>query len=242
MRKVVFALNVLIAVSVGLSFFSCGSDDSSSSPTPEPIKPKVDTPQVSYGSFFDSRDNKYYPTVTFNSKEWMAKNLDWDGAGVCYDNKPENCTIYGRLYTWAEVMNGEASSRTNPSKVKGICPNNWHIPSDSEWTELTDIVSDSSIASDVAMTILKSDQYWRSRPGTNIYRFSVLPAGMVNPPNNIWPSAKFSDIGWNARFWTSSTAGQNGTISWMRDFYATSGNFRTVFSVTDGISLRCVRD
>jgi hypothetical protein len=40
---------------------------------------------------------------------------------------------YGVLYNWPAAMNGAASSSLNPSGVKGICPNGWHLPSDAEW-------------------------------------------------------------------------------------------------------------
>ena len=40
-----------------------------------------------------------------------------------------------------EVMHGASSTNANPSGVQGVCPNGWHVPSDSEWTQLTSYVS-----------------------------------------------------------------------------------------------------
>ena len=49
-----------------------------------------------------------------------------------------NVPAYGYLYNWAAVMHGAESSEANPSGVQGICPKGWHVPSDKEWTQLTD--------------------------------------------------------------------------------------------------------
>ena len=43
-------------------------------------------------------------------------------------------------------MQGAASSISNPSGVQGVCPEGWHLPSDGEWTQLTDYLGGVSIA------------------------------------------------------------------------------------------------
>ena len=62
-------------------------------------------------------------TVTIGNQVWKAKNLnDASKGGKCYDDKPENCEKYGRLYTWEEAMKA--------------CPSGWHLPSNEEWEAL----------------------------------------------------------------------------------------------------------
>jgi len=39
-----------------------------------------------------------------DGREWIKKNLQWDGAGVDYNNDPANRPIFGRLYTHAEML------------------------------------------------------------------------------------------------------------------------------------------
>lgn len=51
----------------------------------------------------------------------------------------------GYLYNWPAVMKGSASSDLNPSGVQGIAPTGWHVPSDAEWTQLTDYVNSQSV-------------------------------------------------------------------------------------------------
>jgi uncharacterized protein (TIGR02145 family) len=85
------------------------------------------------GSFRDSRDNKIYRWVTLrDGKKWMASNLYFSGSGVAALSG--NSAIYGYFYPWHSIMQGEESSGTNPSGVRGICPEGWHIPSPAEWT------------------------------------------------------------------------------------------------------------
>jgi len=55
---------------------------------------------------------------------------------------------YGALYTWAAMMNGAASSNNNPSGVQGVCPDGWHIPSDTAWKELEMYLGMSQVEAD----------------------------------------------------------------------------------------------
>jgi uncharacterized protein (TIGR02145 family) len=98
--------------------------------------------------FKDERDNKYYSTVRIGDQCWMAENLNIgtriDGVTTstdndiiekyCYGNLESNCDIYGGLYQWDETVQYEYEE----VNIKGICPDGWHVPSDAEWTVLTD--------------------------------------------------------------------------------------------------------
>ncbi len=92
-------------------------------------------------------DGNVYQTVIIGNQEWMAENLrvfrDANGNSItryCYNNNTTNCNLYGGLYIWHTVMNGQSSSSSNPSGVQGICPTGWYVPSDAEWTELVNYV------------------------------------------------------------------------------------------------------
>ncbi|MCL2284209.1 MAG: hypothetical protein FWC26_12910 [Fibromonadales bacterium] len=90
----------------------------------------------------DSRDNKTYKTVVIGTQTWMAENLNYNASGSkCYDNADSNCVKYGRLYNWATAMyidtTYNSSIYTASAKHKGVCPTGWHIPSNAEWTVLT---------------------------------------------------------------------------------------------------------
>jgi len=46
----------------------------------------------------------------------------------CYNSDTNNCTIFGGLYQWDEMM-----QYNTQQGVQGICPQGWHIPTDEEW-------------------------------------------------------------------------------------------------------------
>jgi uncharacterized protein (TIGR02145 family) len=74
-----------------------------------------------YGSMEDERAGKVYKTIEAG-KTWMAENLDFASGGKCYDDDPENCEKYGRLYGW--------------EAAKTACPDGWHLPEYEEWESL----------------------------------------------------------------------------------------------------------
>jgi uncharacterized protein (TIGR02145 family) len=106
------------------------------------------------GTFTDNRDGKIYKTIKIGTRTWMAENLNYAGEdgtyGVCYDNDPDNCEKYGRLYDWKTAMNllpgnnnvpegTDCNSTACNSYVKdkswhdGICPKGWYLPTNAEW-------------------------------------------------------------------------------------------------------------
>lgn len=117
-------------------------------------------------SFKDSRDGQRYKTVKIGKQVWMAENLNMDLAGShCYEDKPDNCSKYGRLY--------------NKLASKIACPENWHLPSADEFQELLDYaasVAGSEDAPDVE-AVLKSSTGWNEdNNGTDKLGFNALPA------------------------------------------------------------------
>ena len=114
-----------------------------------------------------------YSTVQIGNQCWMKSNLRTtkyaDGTSIAqatsisvvdatipyfydYDVTWYNSSSYvpvpleerGYLYNWAALMNGAASSNTNPSNVQGICPTGWHVPSRAEWVQLKNYLSSNS--------------------------------------------------------------------------------------------------
>lgn len=99
-------------------------------------------------AFTDPRDGNTYRTVQIGVQCWLAKNLKYlpsvcpatttpDGSAFYYvydyqgNNVEEakataNYRNYGALYNWAAAQEA--------------CPPGWHLPSDAEWSELTDFL------------------------------------------------------------------------------------------------------
>jgi uncharacterized protein (TIGR02145 family) len=207
-------------------------------------------------------DGNLYHTLQLGDQCWMASNLNTtrnaDGDQItryCYNNDPDYCEMYGGLYNWNTLMNGASSSGSNPSGVQGICPAGWHVPSDSEWTELTNYLINNyvDINSNNVGNKLKScrqvnsplgddcstsahprwDQH-STHYGTNDFGFGSLPGGH-------YYDGAYDNLG-SYGYWWSSTR-YSSTSAWRRRMDYKYGNVSRNFSNEDyGFSVRCLRD
>ncbi|MCL2182865.1 MAG: fibrobacter succinogenes major paralogous domain-containing protein, partial [Chitinispirillia bacterium] len=169
------------------------------------------------GSFTDKRDGKTYRTVKIGNQTWMAENLNYKtGSSVCYDNKESSCQKYGRLYDWDDAMKA--------------CPAGWHLPSDAEWTALTDFVGGEKTAG----TKLKSKTGWY-KAATDDYGFSALPGGGGYSGGSFYGAGGYGD-------WWSATDSDTSD-AWSRYMgYNNDGVDRYSYSEANLCSVRCVRD
>ena len=91
------------------------------------------------GSTVTDIDGNIYETILIGDQLWMAENLKVThyqnsdeipyiyndpqyGAYINYNNNADNVAVYGRLYNWFTV-----------NDERGLCPDNWHVPSDDEF-------------------------------------------------------------------------------------------------------------
>ena len=209
-------------------------------------------------------DGNIYQVVKIGEQIWMAENLktthyadgtelllvesntNWDEIVVytdkvyCYyENSLSNLDNYGALYTWGAAMNGEAGSDANPSGIQGVCPDGWHLPSDTEWIELTDYLAANGHSGNEG-TALKAISGWNNGiavNGTDDYGFNALPGG----DRSI--SGTFGSIGSKAIWWSSTKYLETGTKAWYRHLN-TNNNIldRFYYYGKAGWSVRCVKD
>ncbi|MBN1198383.1 MAG: hypothetical protein JXA23_03450 [Bacteroidales bacterium] len=209
-----------------------------------------------HATFTDNRDGSVYKTITIGNQTWMAENLRYlpavAGPGTSSETQPYyyvygyngtdvatakgtiNYAAYGVLYNWPAAMNGSSGSSANPSDVQGICPDGWHLPSDAEWTVLTDFLG----GEDVAGGKMKdnSELYWISPNvgATNESGFTALPGGYR------YSDGQFHHVGYYGTWW-STTTGYSGVFDryLMHDqaviYWSESGK-------DNGWSIRCVKD
>jgi uncharacterized protein (TIGR02145 family) len=129
-----------------------------------------------------------------------------------------NYGTYGALYNWPAVM------------TEGICPSGWHIPSDEEFTQLTDFLGGLNIAGDA----MKSTSGWNDEGnGSNSSGFTGLPGGFRY-------SGGFNSSGHYGSWWSAS---ESGSASWRRELHKYyDGVLRLIDNRSSGFSARCVRD
>jgi uncharacterized protein (TIGR02145 family) len=205
--------------------------------------------QWSCGSpFIDTRDNQSYNTVQIGTQCWMKQNLN---IGImipnslgstnnnlvekyCYNNDPVNCSIYGGLYQWDEMMNYSLSG----IGIQGICPSGWHIPSDNDWSILVSHLGGDAIAGG-KMKKAGTD-YWEApnTGATDESGFSGYPAGYKNWQPN------FADLHFYAYFWSSQEFAPYDVWSRRLEYNNSGvGNYwGNWYSYKDeGFSVRCLR-
>lgn len=100
---------------------------------------------------------------------------------------------------------GDSVVCTPAERIRGACPEGWHLPDSLEWNTLIDIVGGPYEAA----TVLKSAEGWKdvyygaeNCSGTDDYGFTVLPVKYaVGVPTNY---TFYWSIGSDAGLWTSS--------------------------------------
>jgi uncharacterized protein (TIGR02145 family) len=211
---------------------------------------------------FDVRDGHTYRAVDIEGQVWMADNLNYAAEGSkCADlnqrdastntsvltDDPAACATYGRLYFWETAMGGAQSSNESPSGVQGVCPAGWHLPSDAEWTTLTDNVHLSDNRGPAVW--LKAKTGWRENYGEDTYGFSALPGGWGQISTSTPASGMYYQPGQQGHWWTSTESDVLAYESdkykvWYRDMFFNSGNVGRYDAKRDFVlySVRCVQD
>lgn len=191
-------------------------------------------PEVSTISY----EGKIYHTVLIGKQCWLKENLnvgkmiisgkEQSDNGViekyCYDNKPENCSIYGGLYLWNEGM--RYVTKTN---LRGICPSGWHIPTLVEFQTLATAVS---YDGDALKAVVQGTG---SSVGTNTSGFSALLAGYRTD------NGYFLRLGGTTYFWSSTEYIYNYAYDLSLTRYG-SNVYLGYGSKDYGVSVRCIKD
>ena len=190
----------------------------------------------------DIRDGQTYATVEIGEQCWMAQNLNYgtylaSNAGgslthddgivekYCWNNNPDNCdnstTHPGGFYEFFEAIQYYSGQPTEP--VQGACPDGWHMPANTEFSELINYLGGSSVAG-TALKVGGSSGFegviagWRCTSGGSF--LTLFPKG----------------------FWWSSTQ-FNSNDAWFMDVdnttpYASQDHY----GKTLGFNIRCVKN
>jgi uncharacterized protein (TIGR02145 family) len=197
-----------------------------------------------------SSDSVFLPTIVIGTQQWMEKNLDvvtyrngdiipqvtdataWaaltTGAWCYYNNDSANGAIYGKLYNWYAV-----------NDTRGLAPKGWHIPTDAEWTILTDKLGGVTVAGGKMKSVGTTRWTTPSAPNTsatNESGFTGLPGGYCFGSTGV-PA----NIG-NSGFWWSSSEYETANA---RYCYLNYNHGNANSSANDkriGLSVRCLRD
>jgi uncharacterized protein (TIGR02145 family) len=154
------------------------------------------------------------------------------GAYTIYANESSTLTN-GNASNFGYLYNSYAATDS-----RKLCPTDWHVPTDDEWTTLetylntvapTGSVGDKMKANNAAL--------WTNNTGTNISGFSALPGGWRNNDGS------FNYIRNLAVFWSASEFASFNFLAWGRTLSANDGVvLRATYFRSVGASVRCLRD
>ena len=192
-------------------------------------------------------DGNIYHTVKIGTQVWMVENLKVthyrDGTPIpnVYDNDKwplatdgayclvnnysiEYKNTYGVLYNFYSVINRHK-----------LCPEGWHVPSESECMTLINYLG----GKDVAGAKIKDNgsNLWKTKTtyATNKSGFSGLPAGgrgRLGSPG---------DVGYYATWWSSTS--YDSLYAWHWGLYPDKSSIRSnPGHKASGFSVRCIKD
>lgn len=188
-------------------------------------------------------DGNTYPVVQIGNQCWIAENLrttkyndgslipnvtddqawsnDTTPAWCHYENNPSYDATYGKLYNWYTVAGGN------------MCPTDWHVPTDAEWTTLINFLGGESVAGGK----MKATTGWNppNTAATNESGFSGLPGGY----RNILGTFLYSGL--QGYWWSSSEFDESiASFRYLDNNVGYINNYNYI--KTGGFSVRCLRD
>jgi len=177
-------------------------------------------------TFTDARDKQSYYSVKIGTQTWMAENLNYNANGSkCYDDKPANCDLYGRLYNW--------------ETAKKSCPTGWHLPSIDEWDKLVDLAGGNETAGHKLKTADGWNDYGDYKyngNGGDDYGFSALPGGGSGfPPDTGYPVGMFG-------LWWSSSAYNADNAYYLQMYHEDGKIYWFNYEKFVLLSVRCVQN
>jgi len=217
--------------------------------------PNIHNPNLNYGSMTD-QEGHVYKTIVIGTQEWMAENLntsiyrngdaiptglsnaDWSntintqqGAWAYYNNDVSYACPYGKLYNWYACVDS-----------RNLCPLGWHVPTDAEWTVLTNYLGGETIAGGKMKTTGTSEAttglwYGPNTEATNSSGFSGVPGGV-----RILTVGYFA-FGGGGSWWSSSSSELGSNYAGARNLgYSNGSAYRYDYFKSDGLSVRCLMD
>ena len=236
MKKQISLLLVFVVLAISLT--SCKKDKNT----------KI---QVSAGSPVTDIDGNIYQTEKIGTQVWMTQNLKTahfrDGSPIpeledtltlawqnlttpawCYyGSDSANNATYGKLYNWYAVED-----------ARNICPTGYHIPTDSEWTVLSNYLGGDAVSGG---HLKSTGSLWAS-PNTgadNSSGFAALPAGY-----RVAVGYSYYDISIAGYFWTTTQDINNNGVP-LNIILGNSYSFcnrSNDYGAPSGFSVRCVKD
>lgn len=191
-------------------------------------------------------DGNFYHVITIGVQVWMLENLkstsfrdstaiplveansQWGSMGTpayCWYNESQvdGNYIYGALYNWYAVSSGK------------LCPSGWHVPTDDEWTVLSDYLGGTAVAGGKLKEIAATHWKMPNAGATNETQFTALPGGSRSS------SGLVENLGYYGNWWSASPV--NSSTAYYRYMYSGTPELTRSFAgQKSGFSVRCIKN
>lgn len=214
-------------------------------------------------------EGNLYHTVRIGGQCWMRENLRAtrfaDGGMMTLSDSAlldspcfyypagdsANAPVYGCLYNWSAASNKSTVLDALNGTLQGACPDGWHLPSDTEWSQLVGYLALQPVCvcgtgHDNIAKSLASQTGWntvqlsgadcavgKDLERNNVSGFAAMPAGVFyqNP----------ADFGNSAGFWTSTPGAKGLTV---RLLFSESAQLTAYGDEPgmNGYSVRCLKN
>lgn len=143
------------------------------------------------GYFTDFRDGNTYAWTKIGDQVWMGENLRLvlnDSSMIRLNSNKDN-ELHGQFYDWSTASGYETSivdnnilifdslDYSNSTYIQGICPDNWHLPSEAEMDHFLNNMIDISGYEYNVTSLLKDSVSWEVKdsqlPFYDGYKFSA---------------------------------------------------------------------
>ena len=181
----------------------------------------------------------WYNTTSIGGQCWFAENLRYlPEVSPSAEGSDLNPHAYVYAYEGVEVLDAKNTLEYHQFGVLynfpaveqwDLCPIGWHVPTDLEWTEMTNSLGGVQFAGN-----LMKAKYGDGWDGTNFSGFSGLPGGFRFNDGYF-----FFSVGNYGYWWSSSPL---GSYAWLRALSSLEDVFRANVNLRYGFSVRCVRD
>lgn len=201
-------------------------------------------------------DGNIYNTITIGSQLWMKENLNVQRFknGEAIPNVTDNTTWANTTTAaWCRVNNNPDAS--NAFKVgllyngyvaqdtRGVCPNGWKVPDDSDFNKLVEYLGSRNVAGGKLKEANGIYSLWNSpnSGATNESSFTALPGGFRVGKNGRYSDGDFAYAFEICRLWTKSNSFAGG-LYYLELANASPDSGRSSAIQSYGHSIRCIKE
>jgi uncharacterized protein (TIGR02145 family) len=212
---------------------------------------------LTFTTLLSDVEGNTYNTITIGTQVWMQENLRTTKyrngdlietkvpatMDITSETTPEyqwECSngAYGRFYTFYVITDS-----------RNVCPSGWHVPTDVEWTTLTNYLTNNGYAYNgigdlIAKSLAATSGFVPDTTAGNVGndQTSNNSSGFTGfPSGGRLSTGELDFVGYHAIWWSSTEA--SPTFAYFRCIgYIPGAVFRGIFSESYGLPVRCLRD